>query len=132
MTPTFETLKTVAAALHTHPVLLVAGKKPEQAWTWTQHEFAEWKLKLGAAWNGNVRLSRSVPVRAVDMVDVFLATRPDHDYVREKLLEHALCSPENPEVSASLDAEKWAREAATAEAARQRAKRRKALTPKTG
>src|SRR5713101_126762 len=36
VTPTFETLRTIAAALDTHPVLLVSAKKPEDAWTWTQ------------------------------------------------------------------------------------------------
>src|SRR5260370_996925 len=68
VTPTFETLKTVAAALDTHPVMLVAAKKPDHAWTWTRHAFTEWKLGLLCKKAG----SPFVPVRSADMVKVFL------------------------------------------------------------
>src|SRR5712692_5094026 len=73
VTPTFATLKTVAAALDTHPALLVSRKKPEQAWTWTQHTFTQWKLAL--LWKESVRGSPCVAVGVKDMVEVFLATR---------------------------------------------------------
>jgi transcriptional regulator with XRE-family HTH domain len=131
VTPTFGTLSIIAAALHTHPALLVSTKKPEQAWTWTQHAFGEWKLKLGAAWNGDGPVSRRAPVRAVDMVDVFLATRPDHAYARKQLLNYLNVASNDPDFSTcSLDAEKWASEVAMAEVARVRAKRGKKRTLK--
>jgi transcriptional regulator with XRE-family HTH domain len=111
VTPTFETLKTIAAALDTHPALLVSGKKPEHAWTWTRHAFDQWKL--GLLWNEGVRDSRTVVVGAVEMVKVFLATRPEHRYARMKLLKHADRAPHDAELSKhTLDAEKWARESA--------------------
>src|SRR5262245_28802413 len=46
VTPTFETLRSIAAALRTHPLLLVTARKPKDAWTWTLHQFVEWKLGL--------------------------------------------------------------------------------------
>jgi len=58
------------------------------------------------------------------MVNVFLATRPQHWYARTKLLKQADRAPHNSDLCKySLDAEKWAREVAAAEAARNRAKR---------
>jgi transcriptional regulator with XRE-family HTH domain len=124
VTPTFETLKTVAAALDTHPALLVSAKKPEHAWTWTRHAITEWKL--GLLWKeGKVQ---PVVVRAVDMVKVFLATHPEHEYARKRL--YALYAPLEPEFT--LDAEKWACEVATADAAQKRAKHGKEGTPKRG
>jgi transcriptional regulator with XRE-family HTH domain len=114
VTPTFETLKTVAAALDTHPALLVSAKKPEHAWTWTRHAFTEWKL--GLLWKaGNSQ--PVVVVRAVDMVKVFLATHPEHEYARRRL--HALHAPHEPEFT--LGAEKWALEVAAADATQKRA-----------
>jgi transcriptional regulator with XRE-family HTH domain len=114
VTPTFETLKTVAAALDTHPALLVSGKKPDHAWTWTQHAFTQWKLSL--LWNETARNSHIELVRAADMVKVFLATRPEHKYARKKLLAHSDRASHDPELcKASLDAQKWAREVAGAE-----------------
>jgi DNA-binding XRE family transcriptional regulator len=116
VTPTFETLKTVAAALDTHPALLVSAKKPEHAWTWTQHEFTQWKL--GLLWNATGSHCGPVQVSAVNMVKVFLATRPEHMYAHKKLT--AIYAPHDPEFS--LDAEKWAREKAADDVANERAK----------
>jgi transcriptional regulator with XRE-family HTH domain len=116
VTPRFETLRTIATALGTHPALLVTAEKPEHAWTWTQHAFTEWKL--GLLWNESVPGSHVVPVRAVDMVKVFLATRPEHAYARMKLLKHANLLPHDANLCyRALDAEKWAREVAAAQVA---------------
>jgi transcriptional regulator with XRE-family HTH domain len=60
VTPMYETFKTVAAALDTHPALLISGKRPEHAWTWTRHAFTEWKL--GLLWNEGVPGSHPVKV----------------------------------------------------------------------
>src|SRR5438132_789298 len=83
VTPTFETLRTIAAALDTHSALLVSAKKPEQAWTWTLHKFVEWKL--GLLWKENVPHSPMASVRALDMVDLLLAMRPERKYSSSKL-----------------------------------------------
>ena len=112
VTPKFETLRAIAAALKTHPALLVQN----DAWTWTQHEFTEWKLRL--LWK-EVGLVVGVPL--VDMVKVFLATRPQHGFARRKLC--TLYAPHD--TNFSLNAEVWAREVATAAAAQEGAKRRK-------
>lgn len=115
VTPTFETLRTIAAALDTHPALLVADKKPEHAWIWTRHAFTEWKL--GLLWKEGVG-GAPVLVRAADMVRVFLATRPEHRYARTRLVRHCGHVPRDPErCKYPLDASKWAREVAAAEAA---------------
>jgi|GEM_PF-3024463 len=115
VTPTFETLKAVAAALDTHPALLVSTKKPKDAWTWTQHAFGQWKL--GLLWKEGARDSPTL-VRAVDMVNVFLAKRPEHRYARMKLLKHADRARHDPELcNAPLDAQKWALEVAAANGA---------------
>jgi transcriptional regulator with XRE-family HTH domain len=111
VTPTFETLRTIAAALDTHPALLVSAKKPEHAWTWTRHEFTEWKL--GLLWKESAHGSTVQPVPLADLVKVFLATRPEHRYARPRL--NALYAPHKPEFS--LIAEKWARELDAAKAA---------------
>src|SRR5712692_7483395 len=71
VTPTFETLRTIAAALDTHSALLVSDKKPEHAWTWTLHKFVEWKLSL--LWKEGAPHSPMASVRALDLVDLFLA-----------------------------------------------------------
>ncbi len=56
-------------------------------------------------------------VRALDMVKVFLARRPQHRYAHMKLLKHADRAPHDAEIHKhSLDAEKWAREVAAAKA----------------
>lgn len=108
VTPKAETLNPIAAALNVHPALLVQ----KHTWTWTQHQFGQWRL--GLRWteaNGN----SPVLVRVVDMVKVFLATRPEHRYARLKLLRDFDSEPHDAEVSKTLlDAEKWARERATA------------------
>jgi transcriptional regulator with XRE-family HTH domain len=123
VTPTFETLKMVAAALDTHPALLVSAKKPEHAWTWTRHAFTQWKL--GLLWNEGVRDSRIELVRAVDMVKVFLARRPEHQYARMKLFKYANRAPHDAElVKYSLDADKWAREVAPQNLRREKKGRR--------
>src|SRR5438876_6982262 len=88
VTPKFDTLRAIAAALDTHPALLVSDTKPEHACTWTRHAFTEWKL--GLLWKEGV--ADRVEVRATDMVDVFLRMRPEHAYdrsVRTKLLRHS-------------------------------------------
>jgi transcriptional regulator with XRE-family HTH domain len=121
VTPTFDTLSKIAAALDTHPALLVSVEKPEHAWTWTRHVFGEWRL--GLRWKPGWPFA-SVP--SIKMVDVFLATRPEHEYARKKLLEHARNASHNPEIRGwQLDAEKWAREETAADAAHDRAKRGK-------
>jgi transcriptional regulator with XRE-family HTH domain len=124
VTPTFETLKAVAKALDTHPALFVQ----KHAWMGTQHDFTQWKL--GLLWKEANGVSRIELVRAVEMVEVFLATRPQHSYARAKLLKHADRAPHDPDLSKyTLDAEKWAREVAAADAAQERFKRRKERTP---
>jgi transcriptional regulator with XRE-family HTH domain len=127
VTPTFDTLKTVAAALDTHPALLVSGKKPDHAWTWTRHAFDQWRL--GLRWNAADSRCAPVPVSSVEMVKHFLARRPEHRYARKKLLEHSDLlkyldhAPDDPELRAYLlDGDKWAHELA-ANAAQERAKR---------
>jgi len=119
VTPKFETLTTVAAALDTHPALLVSDKKPQHAWTWTRHQFGEWRLSL--RWteaNGN----SPTLARAVDMVKVFLATRPEHRYARLKLLKDFDRAPHDAEICKSaLDSEKWAHEEAEAKRAQDNA-----------
>jgi transcriptional regulator with XRE-family HTH domain len=111
VTPTFETLSTIARALDIHPVLLVSDKKSEHAWTWTLHHFVEWKLRL--LWKEGIPHSAMTPVRAVDLVDVFLVTRPEHKYARSKLLKYA--NPNGSQAAGySLDARKWAGELAGA------------------
>ncbi len=119
VTPTFETLRTIAAALDTHPALLVSGEKPEHAWTWTRHVFGEWRF--GLSW----KLGR--PLEAVpseNMVNVFLARRPEHRYARKKLLEYAVNAPHGSKIrKIDLDAEKWIREEAAAKAAQDGSKR---------
>ncbi len=127
VTPTFATISSIAAALHTHPALLVSVEKPEHAWTWTLHQFIEWKL--GLLWNESVQDSGVASVRAVDMVKVFLATRPEHRYARSKLLKYS--NPNDTDFAGySLDAEKWAHEVAAAKLALERARRSKELTTK--
>jgi transcriptional regulator with XRE-family HTH domain len=121
VTPKFETLKAIAAALDTHPTLLVSAEKPERAWTWTRHAFTQWKL--GLLWKPGIRGSRRELVRAVDMVKVFLATRPEHRYARMELLKHSDRAPHDAELCKySLDGQKWEREVAAATAAHERTK----------
>jgi transcriptional regulator with XRE-family HTH domain len=118
VTPKFETLRAIAAALGTHPVLLVASEKPDHAWTWTRHQFVEWKL--GLLWKEDTQKS-PINVRATELVKVFLATRPEHKYARLQLLEYA--APKGTTFGGySLDADKWTRELTAAKAAQGRAK----------
>ncbi len=122
VTPTYETLRTVAAALDTHPALLVR----RDAWTWTQHKFNEWRLAL--RWNPG---SPPVPVGSEELVKVFLETRPEHWYARPKLLQHADLAPHDQKLRPYLlDAEKWAREVAAAKAAQKGGNRGKGKRPK--
>jgi len=112
VTPKFDTLTKIAAALKTHPVLLAAEKRPEHAWTWTRHVFIQWKLGLLS----NERQGGLAVVTAVEMVKVFLASRPEHRYARPKLLKYA--NPNGSDLSHyTLRADLWAREAAAAGAA---------------
>jgi DNA-binding Xre family transcriptional regulator len=122
VTPTFETLRTIAGALDVHPALLVSDKKPEHAWTWTLHCFVEWKL--GLLWKEGVQNSSVVSVPPSDMVRVFLATRPEHRYARLKLLKYA--NPGESEFGGySLDADTWPHVVAAAKAAQEPTKRGK-------
>jgi len=130
VTPTFETLKTIAAALDTHPALLVSAEKPEHAWTWTRHVFSEWRL--GLRYDRAVRGSCLALVRTVDLVNVFLATRPEHRYARQQLLEYADRAPHDPELGkVTLDAQKWAQAMAGAKTSQRRAGRGKSSQPKS-
>lgn len=118
VTPKFETLRAIAAALETHPVLLVCRKNPDRAWACTQHAFAEWKLGLQARPDARVQ---EPLVRAVDMVRIFLATRPEYRFARRKLLQYFDRAPKNAELCKyPVDAAKWAKELATAEAIQRR------------
>lgn len=119
--PTFETLRTVAAALDTHPALLVR----KHAWTWTRHVFTEWKRAM--LWDASDSRATPVAVRTAELVEVFLATRPEHRYAQEKL--KSIYAPHD--AAFTLDAEKWAREKDRAEAARGRAKRSKEKAPRS-
>jgi transcriptional regulator with XRE-family HTH domain len=106
--PKFETLRAVAAALDVHPALLIE----KHAWTRTRFEFAQWKLGLDFKERERIQL-----VRAVDLVNVFLATRPEHHYARMKLLNYANRSPHDAEIhKRPLNATKWVRETAAAKA----------------
>lgn len=120
VTPKFETLRTVAAGLGVHPALLVE----KHAWSQTQYAFDQWNL--GLLRDESVRGSRLVLVHAVDMVNVFLATRPEHRYARMKLLNHANRAPHDSGFdSPAVDAQKWAREVAAADAATHRQAKQK-------
>jgi len=118
VTPKYETLRIIAQALDIHPALLVQ----KHAWTWTQHAFGRWRLGLRG--NGAVPGSPMELVRAVDMVRVFLAKWPEHEYARMKLLKLVDRVPNDAEICKdALDAGKWAREEAAADAARGHTKR---------
>lgn len=117
VTPTFETLRKIAAALETHPALLVQ----RDAWIWTQQAFVEWQLGLRC--KAGVR-NPPVWVRALDLVNTFLASRPEHRYARLELLRKT--DPTGSDLAiCSLDAEKWAREEAAAAATEARLRRSK-------
>jgi transcriptional regulator with XRE-family HTH domain len=105
VTTTFDTLRTIAAALDTHPALLVSAKKSEHAWTWTRHEFTEWKL--GLLWKESARGSAVQMVSMAELVDVFLATRPEHRYARRRM--NGVYAPNRPEFF--VEEEEWLREA---------------------
>jgi transcriptional regulator with XRE-family HTH domain len=109
VTPKFETLTTIAAALGIHPALLVS----KHAWTWTRHEFGQWKLGLHPSPGSPVAV-----VHSLEIVDVFLARHPEYADARAKLLKDAVLAPHRPELAThTVDAGKWAGEkAAVAEA----------------
>jgi len=116
VTPKAETLNPIAAALNVHPALLVQ----KHAWTWTLHKFVEWKLSL--LWKETAPHSPMASVRALDLVDRFLATRPEHKYARSKLLKYS--NPNGSELAGyCLNAAKWAREATAAKTAQDHPKR---------
>lgn len=99
VTPQIATINAVAAALRVHPALLVA----RDAWTWTLHEFVQWKL--GMLWTEG-DCEGAVVVKAVDLVKTFLALRPEHKYARLKLLRYA--NPGESDLGDySLNAKKW-------------------------
>jgi hypothetical protein len=85
----------------------------KDAWLWTRHEFDRSRLDLRC--NQAHGAGRIALVRAADLVDAFLATRPKHRYVRMKLLKHTDRAPQDRKLCKyTLDAEKWAREVAGA------------------
>jgi transcriptional regulator with XRE-family HTH domain len=99
VTPQIATINTVAAALRVHPALLVT----RDAWTWTLHEFVQWKQDL--RWKESER-EPSVDVKTADLVKTFLALCPEHKYARLKLLRYA--NPDGGDVGGySLNANKW-------------------------
>jgi transcriptional regulator with XRE-family HTH domain len=107
VTPTFQTLQTVARALDTHPALLVLARKPEHAWTWTRYSFTEWKQSL--RWDETVGGSQMCEVSGAELVSVFLATRPEHQYALKKLRQHCKVAAGAENLRAyTVDAEKWA------------------------
>jgi transcriptional regulator with XRE-family HTH domain len=112
VTPTFETLRTIAKALDIHPVLLVS----KNAWTWTRHTFGQWELAL--RWDA-VSGHPAVPVHSADLVKVFLVRWPEHAYAHGKLLEECDYAQQHPLL---LDGEEWERQKAAADSARNRAK----------
>lgn len=119
VTPTFETLAAVAAALGVQPILLVARTRPEDAWKQTRHVFGEWRMRL--RWKRPGSGLKHVP--SMQLVNAFLATRPEHTYARKKLLKYAVTAPNGKEALGwPVDAEKWAREEAAAAAAKERGK----------
>lgn len=112
VTPTFETLKTIAAALSTQPVLLVADRRSEHAWTWTRHQFEQWKLDLRSKPG-----SAAAPVHSKELVNIFLKKWPECEFARKKLLEHAglarhvaIANRDSDLAECLLDAGKWAQE----------------------
>jgi transcriptional regulator with XRE-family HTH domain len=111
VTPKYDTLRTIAAALDTHPALLV----DKDAWTWTLHVFTEWKL--GLLWNA-MDGKNPIEVDIEELVNVFLRMRPEHSHARKKL--YAIYDPHHPKFD--LDSEKWAREEAAARQAHNRIK----------
>jgi transcriptional regulator with XRE-family HTH domain len=130
VTPTLATLQTVAAAMNVDLALVNVAEQPEYAWTWTRYKFDEWSG--GLRWSAANRGSPPERVGAKDMVMVFLARWPEHEYAREKLLENfdfqKYLDPRrrDPDLREHLlDSERWAREKAAAKAARQRAERGK-------
>jgi transcriptional regulator with XRE-family HTH domain len=107
VTPSLDTLVTVAAALDTHPASIVSEKRSERVTVWTRHAFARWKTSLRwDAANG-----RSESVTAAELVATFLATRPEHRYAESELLTKADRPSESSKFrSHRVDAEKWAAE----------------------
>jgi transcriptional regulator with XRE-family HTH domain len=106
VTPTLATLAMVARALSTHPVLLVSGKKRNDAWTWTRHAFTQWKHSL--LWQESAQGPPMVQVRTVDMVRLFLSKWPEHRYAKMRLLNHVNRAPHDADLATlSLDAAKW-------------------------
>jgi transcriptional regulator with XRE-family HTH domain len=110
VTPTSATIKCLASALRTHPALLVANIKPNDAWTRTNYEFIQWNL--GLRWQNGVG-DHPISVRALVMVKVFLARFPEHEYARSKLVRAAARYALGEYM---LDARKWAEVAEGAKA----------------
>jgi transcriptional regulator with XRE-family HTH domain len=101
VTPTFATLRTIAAKLGTPPALLVAGTD----WKATLHAFSEWKRGLRNETDRNLPI---VQVPAAEIVGVFLAAHPEHSYAHGKLLTYSHPSGKDG-AGHCFDAEKWAR-----------------------
>jgi transcriptional regulator with XRE-family HTH domain len=110
VTPGFATIRRIAAALETHPALLFATG-PGDAWKLTLHIFTEWKRTL--RWDTSIPAVPVVCVAPNEIVDVFLANRPEHCYARRRLLNYVDPNGKNLP-SHSLDLEKWERELAMA------------------
>ena len=111
VTPSIETLKRVARGLRTHPVLLVMSKKPERAWTWTNYSFRKWLRSLQFDETKGELMEAVKPSR---LVDAFIATRPEHEYARGRLLKslHA----DNDCAAHNVDKVRWKQESGRAKA----------------
>jgi transcriptional regulator with XRE-family HTH domain len=107
VTPALGTISRIAAALGTHPALLFASERPDDAWKWTLHTFIEWKH--GLLWKETAESRPVVSIPPNELVRVFLDTRPEHRYARRKLLNYADSSGKNL-AACALDSEKWDRE----------------------
>ncbi len=98
VTPQIATIHAIAAALRVHAALLI----DKHAWTWTLHEFMQWKSRLRSE---NAR-EPVMHVKATDLVEAFLQQYPEHKYARLKLLRHA--NPGGGKFGGySLNAKKW-------------------------
>lgn len=105
VTPTFATINAIARALRIHPTLVIADKKPDEAWTWTLHQFVVWKRNL--LWTESPLSESCINVGPAELVKAFLGIAPEHSYARQKLVKYA--DPGGTGIGGyMLDADKWA------------------------